>query len=404
MAIPEHFELYQRDTYAHSAAHVWRFVLERQLQSRNVANLTEIELAAIESGINLADGHARYELTASQQKIINQLCELYALAAETSPALLDQKAQSAFLTAVGQHSAMSRAEVLSCYSSSVAMEITARSLYTSGVRRVALIHPTFDNIPDILRGVGMNLMPVSEESLVDGSGRLPDGAEVLFVTTPNNPTGEVLSPEVLTHWARECASRGIVLVLDSSFRGFDERAQYDHYAILVQEGCRYIIMEDTGKLWPTLDLKIGFLAFPRDERLLPLHRIYTDILLGVSPLLMLLVQRFAEDAHDGGFSELHRFIHSNRALLRKRLSGIPAISFPDTDSRISVERLALPTGFTGSDMRHTLCERAVHVLPCRQFYWAEPEAGERYIRLALSRPPEMIRTAAAAICDYIECS
>jgi enduracididine biosynthesis enzyme MppP len=376
--------------------------LEGLLQTRNVPNLTEIELAAMESGNNLADGHARYELTASQQKIINQLGEMYALAAEASPALLDQQAQSAFLTAVGQHSAVSGAEVLSCYSSSVAMEITARSLHTSGVRQVALIHPTFDNIPDILRGAGMDLMPMSEESLMAGSGRLPDGAEVLFITTPNNPTGQVLLPEALTHWARECASKGVILVLDSSFRGFDKRAQYDHYAILVEEGCRYIIMEDTGKLWPTLDLKIGFLAFPRDERL-PLHRIYTDILLGVSPLLMLLVQRFAEDAQDGGFSELHRFIHSNRALLRKRLSGIPAVSFPDADSRISVERLALPAGFTGSDMRHTLCERAVHVLPCRQFYWAEPEAGERYIRLALSRPPEMIRTAAAAICDCIEC-
>ncbi len=375
--------------------------MERNLQSRNVSNLTEIELAALETGINLADGHARYELTASQQKIINQLGDLYALAAESSPALLDQKAQSAFLGAVGQHTVMSDAEVLSCYSSSVAMEITARSLYTSGVRRIALIHPTFDNIPDILRSMGMNLMPVSEESLMDGSGRLPGDAEALFITTPNNPTGRVLPAGALTHWARECASKGVILVLDSSFRGFDERAQYDHYEILAQEGTRYVIMEDTGKLWPTLDLKIGFLAFPRDERL-PLHRIYTDILLGVSPLLMLMVQRFAEDARDGGFSELHRFIHSNRALLRKRLSGIPAISFPDADSRISVERLALSAGFTGSSVWHSLYARAVHVLPCRQFYWAEPDAGECYIRLALSRPTGMIQAAAAAIGDYIE--
>lgn len=375
--------------------------MERQPQSRNISNLTELELAAIETGINVADGHARHELTVSQQKIINQLGDLYALAAEASPALLDQKAQSAFLTAVGQHSATSHAEILSCYSSSVAMEITARSLYTSGVRRIALLHPTFDNIPDILRGMGMNLIPMSEESLMGGSGRLPDGAEVLFITTPNNPTGRVLPAEVLTHWARECTSRGVILVLDSSFRGFDERAQYDHYAILTQEGCRYIIMEDTGKLWPTLDLKIGFLAFPRDERL-PLHRIYTDILLGVSPLLMLLVQRFAEDAHDGGFGELHRFIYSNRALLRERLSGIPAISFPDADSRISVERLALSAGFTGTSMWQALYERAVHVLPCRQFYWAEPDAGERYIRLALGRPPETIQVTAAAVGDCIE--
>lgn len=371
------------------------------MQHRGASNLTELELAAIDSGLNLADGHARYELTASQQKIINQLGDLFARAADTFPNLLDQQVQSAFLTAVGQHTAISHAEVLSCYSSSVAMEIFARSLQACDIRRIALMHPTFDNIPDILRGVGMSLVPMSEDSLLDGSGVLPKDAQVLFITTPNNPTGRVLMPEALTHWARECSSKGAILVLDSSFRGFDERAQYDHYAILAREGCRYVIMEDTGKLWSTLDLKIGFLAFARNEEL-PLHRIYTDILLGVSPLLMLMIKRFAEDARDGGFAELHRFIRSNRALLRKQFSDISAIEFPDQDSRISVERLELPDGNAGSVMSHTLRQRSVHILPCRQFYWADPDSGERYIRLALSRPPEMIKAGADAIRDYIE--
>jgi enduracididine biosynthesis enzyme MppP len=264
---------------------------------------------------------------------------------------------------------------------------------------VALIHPTFDNIPDILRGVGMNLIPVAEEGLMDGSGVLPEHAEVLLITTPNNPTGTVLSAKALTHWARVCSARGVILALDSSFRGFDTRAQYDHYEILTREGCRYVVMEDTGKLWPTLDLKIGFLVFPGNERL-PLHRIYTDILLGVSPLIMLLVERFAEDAHGGGFGELHRFIRANRFVLRNQLSRIPSLSFPDPTSRISVERLELPGGLTGSTMWEALFQRAVHVLPCRQFFWAEPAAGERFVRLALSRPPEIIKAGADVVCDY----
>src|SRR5713226_7164286 len=155
-------------------------LLEGTMQPRCASNLTEIELAAIAAGINLADGHARHELTASQQKIVYQLHDLFFQAAEISPTLLDRRAQSAFLTAVGQHTAMSQAEVLSCYSSSVAMEIFARSLQASDIRRVALIHPTFDNIPDILRGVGMSLYPLSEVCLMDGSGFLPEDVEALF--------------------------------------------------------------------------------------------------------------------------------------------------------------------------------------------------------------------------------
>lgn len=374
--------------------------MEVQLQTQKVSNLTEIEIAAMETGINLSDGHARNQLSVSQQTIIGQLDELFAKAAEAPPGLLDRKAQSAFLTAVGQHTALSDAEILSCYSSSVSMEIFARSLAASDIRNVALIHPTFDNIPDILRGVGMNLIPVAEEGLMDGSGVLPPNADVLLITTPNNPTGTVLSAEALTHWARICSARGVILALDSSFRGFDTRAQYDHYEILTREGCRYVVMEDTGKLWPTLDLKIGFLVFPGNERLLPLHRIYTDILLGVSPLIMLLVERFAEDAHGGGFGELHRFIRANRFVLRNQLSRIPSLSFPDPTSRISVERLELPAGLSGSTMWEALFQRAVHVLPCRQFFWAEPAAGERFVRLALSRPPEIIKTGADVVCDY----
>jgi DNA-binding transcriptional MocR family regulator len=156
-----------------------------------------------------------------------------------------------------------------------------------------------------------------------------------------------------------------------------------------------VIIEDTGKLWPTLDLKAGFLVFPRGETL-PLRHICTEVLLGVSPLILLLIRSFADDAAEGGLAELHRFIQSNRILLRGRLAGTAPPS-PDPASRVSVERIALPPGTTGTQVWRSLRSRGVHVLPCRQFHWAEPEAGERFVRVALSRPPEALTAAADAI-------
>jgi enduracididine biosynthesis enzyme MppP len=359
-------------------------------------NLTEFEISAISSGVNVADGHARQELTASQQKIINRLPELYEQAAEVPAAALDREAQVAFLTALGQHAAVSGTQVLSCYSSSVAMEIFARSLLADGCKRVALVHPTFDNIPDILGGVGMSLVPVAEDQLLDGSAQLPDDTDVLFVTTPNNPTGRVLPSEQLAHWARVCAARGIVLALDTSFRAFDSGAQFDHYAVLQGAGCRYVVIEDSGKIWPTLDLKVGFLVFPPDEPL-ALRRIYTDLLLGVSPLILALVREFAEDARAGGLGELHRFVRRNRLLLRAEMSGPTALSFPDPNSRISVERIRLPEGRTGTEAWHALRAGGVHVLPCRKFHWADPDSGERFLRVALGRPGAQVAAAARAI-------
>jgi enduracididine biosynthesis enzyme MppP len=357
-------------------------------------NLTELELPALESGINVADGHARQEPTVSQHKIVDRLPELFWQAAETPASVLDREAQEAYLTAVGQHVAVTSAEVLSCYSSSVAMEIFSLALMASGVREVALIHPTFDNIPDILRRAGMRLSPLSEDRLLDGSAILPADVQVLFITTPNNPTGWILPREVLAHWSRMCAKRGIILALDTSFRGFDSRSHYDHFAVLREAGCRYVVIEDTGKLWPMLDLKVGFLVFPRRERL-PLRRVHTEVLLGVSPLVLLLVCCLAEDARDGGFAELHRFIQFNRDLLRSRLAGV-AFS-PDPASRISVERIAVPQAMGGTQVWRSLRRSGVHVLPCRQFHWAEPEAGERFVRVALSRPPDTLTAVADEI-------
>jgi enduracididine biosynthesis enzyme MppP len=361
-------------------------------------NLTELELLAVRTGVNVADGHARHEPTAAQQKIIARFSDLFAQASNESESVIDREAQMAFLSALGQHGALADAEVLTCYSSSVALEILGRSLHATGARRVAMIHPTFDNIPDVLRGIGVDLVPVPEEHLIDGSARLPADADVLFCTTPNNPTGRVLPREVLAHWAQVCAERGMLFGLDTSFRGFDVAAQYDHYEVLAEAGCRYVVIEDTGKLWPTLDLKVGLLVFPRHAAL-PLRRIYTDVLLGVSPFILLLVRHFAEDAAAGGFKELHRFVAHNRAVLRDHLGAAP---LADPTSRISVARVALPAGMSATAVSGELRHEGVHVLPCRQFHWAAPEAGERYIRVALSRRPEVVREAAVAIRTYLD--
>lgn len=362
------------------------------------SSLTELELVALESGVNVADGHARQGPTASQQRIIDQLPELFATAARSSASILDEETQSAFLSALGQHTAVAATDaILSCYSSSVAMEIVGRALHAEGIRRVAVIHPTFDNIPDLLAGVGLSLVPIEEEELVDGPiGALPLGIDAVVATTPNNPTGRVISREQLAELAELCESRGLVLVLDMSFRGFDERSQYDHYATLAGSGCRYVVIEDTGKLWPTLDLKVAFLAVGCTASL-PVRRIYTDLLLGVSPLILLLVRYLADDARAGGLAELRNFMAANRQTLRDELADVPSLTVADPDSRISVERIGVPAGRTGTEVWRTLRASGVHVLPCRQFHWARPAEGERFVRVALGRPPGTVARAASAI-------
>ncbi|SEC28623.1 enduracididine biosynthesis enzyme MppP [Streptomyces sp. TLI_105] len=371
--------------------------MNRILPKVSAENLTQFETLALASPMNLADGHARQQLTAAQSKIVSELPDMWAEAVLRPVDEIEREAAESFFGMLGQHGhPFAAGRTLSCYSSSVAMEILARSLVTT-TDAVALIHPTFDNIPDILRGVGLRLVPVEEESAHDEDlpAELLEQVGCVFITTPNNPTGRVMSEDRLRRLAEQCAEHGVVLALDTSFRGFDPAAQFDHYAVLDASGCRWVVIEDTGKLWPTLELKIGWLVRSADVDL-PIEKIHSDILLGTSPLVLLLVKRFADDGADGGLAELQRTIADHRALVRAALDGVPDIAFVDEHARASVERLHVGSRL-GMDVWSAVRSQSLYVLPCQKFHWARPQEGERMLRLALSRNPSTLLAGARVL-------
>ena len=362
-----------------------------------LGNLTQFEYLALNSPLNVADGHARQELTPGQVGIVDELPSLWADSVKRPIEEVEAEAHRTYFELLGQHSYPAGPErVLSCYSSSVAMEIFARSLVTV-TDSIMLVHPTFDNIPDILRGVGLRLVPLAEPVL-HGTGIGPAQLRevgCVFVTTPNNPTGTVLSRAALARLAAQCAEYGVVLTLDTSFRGFDTDAHYDHYQVLEASGCRWVVIEDTGKLWPTLELKIGWLVSSENVGL-PLPEIYSDILLGVSPLVLSMVRRFAEDAAGGGLADLHRFIAANRATLRGHLADVPDVHFPYPGSRASVELVDLGSR-AALDVWVALQQYNVYALPCEKFHWDDPAQGCHRLRIALSRPATSVLAAAKAL-------
>jgi enduracididine biosynthesis enzyme MppP len=360
-------------------------------------NLTQFEYLALNSSFNLSDGHARQELTAGQSEVIEDLPMLWSEAVKRPVEEIEFESHQAYFGMLGQHSyPTEEGQVLACYSSSVAMEIFARALATK-VDAIALLHPTFDNIPDILDGVGLRLVPLEEEVLHGGDlpAELLRSVGCVFVTTPNNPTGKVVPEERLRRLAAQCAEYDVVLTLDTSFRGFAPAAQYDHYKVLKESGCRWVVIEDTGKLWPTLELKIGWLMSSANVGL-PISKVYSDILLGVSPLVMSMVRRFSEDAAAGGLKELHRYIARNRAVLRDGLADVPGVTFPDPHSTASVERVHLGSRL-GLDVWTLLRPHNVFVLPCQNFHWARPEEGKHMVRIALSRSITAIEIGTKAL-------
>lgn len=364
-----------------------------------VSNLTTMEIDALtdtDGGLNLTDGHARLRLTAEQAAIIGKFTDMFAEASSRAFSAIEREAHAAFLRALGQHSApVGTGRILSCYSSTLATDIVARAL-PAGIQ-VAVLHPTFDNIADLLVTRGVSLVPFAEAALLGMRWPEPP-VRAIVVTHPNNPTGFVTPREQLRSLAEHAVRRGQTIIIDASFRGQVRDAQYDTYEVLESAGADWIIIEDTGKLWPTHELKIGLLAYS-ERTALPIERAFSESLLAASPVVLQLIKQFAEDWASGGYERSRALIDRNRDAVRAAAESV-GLSLADPDSQISVARIDLGRDGPDSAVLHKeLLARGVHVLPCAPFYWADPGRGLRYIRVSLARPYEIVSAAARTLAE-----
>jgi aspartate/methionine/tyrosine aminotransferase len=363
----------------------------------DAATLTSMEVDAltdVEGGLNLTDGHARLDLSASQAAIVARIPEMFAEATRRPFPEIEREAHTAFLGALGQYRApIGTGRILSCYSSTLATDIVARALPAG--TRVAVLHPTFDNIADLFRTRGLDLVALPEEALLAGQWPGPP-VRAIVLTHPNNPTGLVTPRAHLAALAEHAARHGQVVIIDASFRGQVPQAQYDSYAVLDAAGAAWVTIEDTGKLWPMHELKVGLLAYS-ERTALPIERAFAESLLAASPVVLQLVTELATDWVDGGYARARALIDGNRAAVRDELAAV-GLALADPDSRISVARVELPaTGPDSALLYKAMVARGVHVLPCAPFHWADPDAGLRFIRLSLARPARTVRLGARTL-------
>jgi aspartate/methionine/tyrosine aminotransferase len=352
-----------------------------------------MQLLGVASDSNVAEGYPRFAPTPSQAAILARLGDLMEEALATPFPDLETRAHAAFFHSLGQASApVGAGRIISFYASTIAIDVAAHAL-ARRVRTVGLIHPVIDCVPALLRSVGLTLVPLSERLLAGGDPFVAHPEiEAVITANPNNPTGTIMTAAQLGRLADACARHGAPLVIDQCFRAFDPRVQYDAYEVLEATGVEYVIVEDTGKLWPSGGIKLGFLAWGARTRL-DLHEIAADIILTVSPFSTLVVEQFADDMAAGGLAAIHERIATNRSILRETLEGSERATQADGASRVSVSRIRLSGGLTGTRLWGQLMRDGVHSVPCRPFYWADGRAGDRYLRIALAREPAVVRRA-----------
>jgi aspartate/methionine/tyrosine aminotransferase len=373
--------------------------------SGGARTLTAWEWRGLHHDFNLADGHAHQSLHSTQDVIVRDFPELF-LAAEKQPQTThEERFATTFFSLAGQSSAPTTLPALMHYSASVATDVVAKSLVASGCRRVGLLTPTFDNIPMLLRRVGLTLRPCSEADVWSSDcAAVLAGVDALFLVLPNNPTGREPTATEFQRLVAATSHAGVKLICDCSFRLFGLLHEWDQYEIVLQHpGLDFVFIEDTGKTWPTADLKAGFLC--ASHGLYPtLSEISDEILLNVSPFTLSLLERFAAvestgDAHPTSFLCADTAA-TNRTYLRRVLAGSP-LRIECSSSRISVEWLRLPSGWHSVSLTAWLAEKGIAILPGGPFHWDDPQRGGSFIRIALMRDPAYFRRGADALAEAV---
>jgi len=196
------------------------------------------------------------------------------------------------------------------------LEIVANYMRLAG-KTLSFIEPCFDNLADIYKRHDIPLTPFPDECLE--SPRISEflansTSSAICLVTPNNPTGTTLTQDNLAKLLKHCKERGVFLVLDTCFRAYTPHEEvYDQYGMLIDSGIDYAVIEDTGKTWPTMELKVPILAVSNSVYQ-PIYDIYTDFLYHVSPFSVQLMTEFIKNSiRDKEY--LHHIVRVNRNAL-----------------------------------------------------------------------------------------
>ncbi|MFF4089131.1 aminotransferase class I/II-fold pyridoxal phosphate-dependent enzyme [Streptomyces nigra] len=363
-------------------------------------NLTQEEVDALRFELNLSDGHAFRPWTSAESEMIAGSARFFT----ESDRRGGQRAEAEYIRrylALGSQSYLpGHFTGLMSYSASMAVEMVANLLRMRNLS-AALIEPCFDNIADILKRHDVPLQPFPETAFTDGPAALERllgtlTADVIFLVSPNNPTGTVVGEEAFNRVVEYCRTNGKLLVLDGCFRIYlSDDEVYDHYGILAASGIDCVVIEDTGKVWPAAELKAPFLSVS-PNLVGAVSAMHSDFLLHLSPFTVRLITEFVNLAEADNGRYLRELVLKNRELFEKT---VPASFLSTDDTRklglawLKVERDDLD----GEDVRKLLAERGVQVLSGERFYWASPHLGRQHLRMALLRDPDVVVRAGQVI-------
>jgi aspartate/methionine/tyrosine aminotransferase len=372
------------------------------------STLTDFERASLAEPFNLADGHAYHGIDAMHPTLTSDLAAIWDAAEHQSVDAAERDFAAVFAEVAGCPGLLGQAVVHVVPTASNSIDIVAAVLSASG-RAVAMIEPTFDNLALILRRRGLSLTPIAEADMWQAASHdglatlLPrDRFGAVVLVNPNNPTGRIMGPTAFAALAEHCALNDQILVVDRSFRLYD-RNGFDDHQLLLDIGGSYVVFEDTGKVWPTHDMKASLLCASADLSV-TLTAVYNELYLCHSRFALGILRRcMTETTARGLDAVVWSPLAERRAMALAALEGTGLVPDP-ASATTTLPVLWLDcsgTGRTDLELVDHLAGVGVRLLPGRYFYWASAFRPSRHdrVRMALLKPQHILESGLRTLRD-----
>ena len=363
------------------------------------STLTDIENLGLQSRFNFADGHAYQDLN-SFQSILDRLPELWQKAARIGVKAQESLYRNAFAKLAQSPSISNYSHFRICPTASNSIDVVAAWCRQMKFK-VGLLEPTFDNLHLLLLRREVHTISIPETELHEDIVKTINKASVdaIFLVNPNNPTGKVLTEDQFRKIVEHCAATGVTLLLDNTFRFFVPQS-YDQYQILLESGVKFISIEDTGKVWPTLDMKASLVFYSSSVKR-EVEVIYDEIYLCVSPFSLAVLEEFLTTSAKLGLKQtIWDEVTKRRELFREAVAGtILQTDAGSQGSVLSVEWVRI-NGVFNSDL--ALAEhfqsKGLTLLPGRNFYWSRNDHEHTMnVRFSLLKPEKHFIDALQAL-------
>jgi aspartate/methionine/tyrosine aminotransferase len=364
-------------------------------------NLTGYEIDTLPQSYNLTDGHAFRRWFAAEEAIIDRSAQLFKDNNRRLQIEIEREYILDFSRLARQTCDENALGYLMCFTASMAFEIVANYLRLNQLS-LTLIEPCFDNLADIFHRHQIPMRPLPDALLEAPSDTFARtlrtlDSDAICLVTPNNPTGMTLAEGNLRRLLHFCKEHRKLLILDNCFRAYLPRhLVYDQYQLVLEAGIDTILIEDTGKTWPTSEIKAPFFVVSRARGLFGrIYDIYTDFLLHVSPVGIKLMHEFIRLSQQDDMASIHEVVRVNRKALYDNLVG--TFLTPCERPFASVAWLRIDHSLSGLELKQILDEHGVFVLPGNHFFWHDRRQGEQFIRIALARDADVFREAATLL-------